>query len=293
MSEQSGSGDDFNKDVLNSVRQEYLESLLKVFSAPALGPTIDPKIEISADLAENLARELTAAIAGSPSPLFKSSEEACATPTALDAAMFETSKQKWDRRSQNSLYVLKALQSAHASQVTPPAWALEVILKACARSLNNGGLVTINEALDLKPKAQKKETQKFKQELIANMVAEGLDSGLSSSEARELANLEMQYVFNDGPFTHDTIQSYYERYNTTRDGFRHTFMASFLICGKDVTLGTAGERSKPNSIDNTYIRKGALKIRLHAYREAEEFGTDKTNILTSVVNKTIYALSLL
>lgn len=246
--------------------------------------------EFPGGIARWLAQEAENVCDDLPSQIFKSPEEGVRTANFVQENQFELIRQEWQKHGQNPAFILQALCLAKEQGVIPPGWVLNSLIEAGSKVYQSDGDVEFGEALRLTPKKIKEARSGQKKVWVADLVAEGIDGGLSHPEARELAIFEAELVFGWRQYKPDTVQRYYENHAGDRDGFGRSFMYSLDGYG-------SGTDTVYQSIRLLFWRRKALRSRLEAYREAVELypDTDNTRLdrarrLAHVVSKTVAAL---
>lgn len=277
---------EFEQESRRSDHRKYLFALHKVgrdYSNQVLG-------EFPLGVARWLAQEAENVCNGLPSQVLKSSDECVQTANVYHENQFNLLWEEWGRQENNPALVLQTLSKAKELAVLPPDWVLRLLVDAGSKVYESDGDIDFGEALGLTPKKIKEARTAQKKVWVADLVAEALDSGLSSTEAKELAIFEAELVYGWRQYAPSTVQKYYEEHADERDGFGR----SFMYCLRRYGLGSDNVY---HSIRLPSWRRKVLKIRLEAYREAVGFypdtqdaELDRAQRLSHVVSKTVAAL---
>jgi hypothetical protein len=273
-------------EAMRAEHQKYLVALHKVCSDYSDG-TLS---KFPFGVARWLAQEAEKVCDRLPSRVLKHPEEGAKTADFAQENLFDLVRGEWEKLDRNPQLILQALSIAKEKGVLPPDWVLDLIVEAGAKVYRSDGRIDFGTALGLTPKIGNGVRSGRMKEWVGDLVAEGIDGGLSHAEARELAIFEAELVLGWSQYKHDTVQKYYETHTGDRLGFGRSFMLS---------LDWHGHIADPvyQSGELPFWRRKVLKARLEAYRDSEELFLDKGNgkslraeKVDHVVSKTVSAL---
>ena len=237
-----------------------------------------------------MAQEAENVCNGLPSQVLKSPDECVQTANVFHENQFDHLRQEWEGQDKTPALVMQTLSKAKELGVLPPDWVLRLLIDAGSEVYESDGDKGFDKALGFTPKKIKEARTAQAKVWVADLVAEALDAGLSSTEAKELTIFEAELVYDWPQYAPSTVQKYYEKHADERDGFGRSFMYSLGRYG-------FGSDNVYHSIRLPLWRRKVLKARLEAYRDAVELypdtcdsKLDRARRLPHVVEKTVAAL---
>lgn len=216
-----------------------------------------------------LAAEAERVADGQVGMIFKGAEQVLRTPDKPTREQYQAMKSWYDARTggQRQATLIQALKYAKQSGTSIPDWLSDILIDAGADVWDSGNTLTFNKALKLKLKAKQFAVSTHRNTLIANLVHEARNAGLTKADAIELTQYEVYVVLGHKWLEATTVDTYGRKHLTDGLGFSTILELTF----RDLDLA----RCHPSgghllgAIDDVIWRKEVLARRLRAYRESE------------------------